>query len=602
MSGRGAAAVFCAALAFAVYWNALGNGFALDDVVVIEQNAAVHSLDSIPSFYRQFQWGGYRPVALTTYALDWAIWDGRPFGFHLTNVVLHALVTALVVLLLGRFLPVAAALAGGAVFAVHPVHVEAVANVVGRAELLAAAAFLMALGLHAAGTRPLERGGPGAGSIFLIAVLYAAGILSKETAITLPLAVFLIDAARADLQVSRLGEYFARRVATYGALAVGAAAALGARFLAVGAAGFEGAPPAFHGGADLATRVFTMLTVWPHYVRLLVAPIQLSPDYSPAVIVPVDHLTTAGIYGLGLVAAILGLAALAWRRTPWAAAGPFWSAITLLPVSNVFFVSGILLAERTLYLPSVGVALVAAGLTEPVVFYGRRYLRVAWGLAAAAAVVAFARWTVLQNPVWMSTETVVEAVTEVFPTSYRGHWLRGNMLAWSGERDAALSEYGVAADLWPHDPRMWVDLAGQNLRWERWRAAEQAARRAVEVAPHSRGARQMLARVLYEAGRMEEARTEALRGLAAVGADPSLYAILSASYRRQGRYAEAARAWRAALTRDTWQGWLELARLRAAAGDTAAAFATLDTAGGFVALAAAQDSIEETRLRLLRRR
>ena len=136
--------VSVALLATAVYVNSLGNGFAYDDETILQNREVLHNLANVGELVTAEYWPAmfhsalYRPLTLLSFAVDWAVWKGSPFGFHLVNVALHAFVAALVALLLLRLFPWWAALAGGAVFAVHPVHTEAVANVVGRGELLVA--------------------------------------------------------------------------------------------------------------------------------------------------------------------------------------------------------------------------------------------------------------------------------------------------------------------------------------------------------------------------------------------------------------------------------------------------------------------------------
>src|SRR2546427_3869473 len=140
-------------LAIAVYVDSLGNGLVLDDESVIVENQAVrHPLDwrtilLTSSWFSDVAPSiAYRPLTTWTFALDHALHAERPFGYHLVNVLGHAAVTALVVALAASLglSPPAAGLAG-ALFAVHPIHTEVVANGVGRAEILAAGLALVAL-------------------------------------------------------------------------------------------------------------------------------------------------------------------------------------------------------------------------------------------------------------------------------------------------------------------------------------------------------------------------------------------------------------------------------------------------------------------------
>src|SRR5690606_26656657 len=138
-------AIAVAVLAIVVYANSIANGFAYDDVLIIETNSRVHQLRDQASIWLKPYWpnygpelGLYRPLAIFFYAVQWAVSGGEPWLFHTMNVLMHAGVSVLVFLLLARLASTPAALVGGIIFAVHPVHTEVVANVVGQAELIAA--------------------------------------------------------------------------------------------------------------------------------------------------------------------------------------------------------------------------------------------------------------------------------------------------------------------------------------------------------------------------------------------------------------------------------------------------------------------------------
>ena len=142
----GYGAIVTALLALATYLLALHNGFAFDDAVLIPRDARVTNgeLGALitTSYWKDAAMALYRPLTSLTFGLDWAAADGSAAWFHFTNVLWHMLASVLVYVLLLRYFDVGAALLGAALFAVHPVHVEAVANVVGRAELIAATMVL----------------------------------------------------------------------------------------------------------------------------------------------------------------------------------------------------------------------------------------------------------------------------------------------------------------------------------------------------------------------------------------------------------------------------------------------------------------------------
>ena len=131
-----AAAVLLAVGAYAI---SVGHGFVYDDVHVIQANPDLHSIANWWAIVTSPWWGpeAYRPLTALTFAVDWTIGGGDPRVFHVTNIAVHAIATALVYRLARSLLPTLAATAAALFFAVHPVHVEAVANLVGRAEVLA---------------------------------------------------------------------------------------------------------------------------------------------------------------------------------------------------------------------------------------------------------------------------------------------------------------------------------------------------------------------------------------------------------------------------------------------------------------------------------
>ena len=217
--------------------NSLGNDFAYDDLLVVERNEDIHSLRTLPGTFFKPYWPGphgralglWRPLTTWVFGAQWALWQGSPVGFHVVNVLLKGVAAALVAALLGHLLPVSAALLGGLVFAVHPVHVEAVANVVGMSELLAANLYLGACLLVVRRAGRME-----AWRVSAVGGLFLAAVLAKESAVTLPGAVLLIDAAGRELRVADVGPYLKQRIALYAVFAVIVAVFLAGRVMVVG--------------------------------------------------------------------------------------------------------------------------------------------------------------------------------------------------------------------------------------------------------------------------------------------------------------------------------------------------------------------------------
>jgi Flp pilus assembly protein TadD len=561
-------------VAVAAYVNSVANGFAYDDNSVVLGNPVV----------TEGRWGDallapywaeaghegtlYRPVTVGAFTAEWRLWHGSPLGYHAVNVLVHALVSALVLALLARFVPMPAALAGAVWFAVHPVHVEAVANVVGLAELLAAAAVLGACLLYLQGA-----GTPGrrAARLGALSVLYLVGLGAKEIAVTLPGVLLLLEVCRRD-RASPLSVRLRREALVYLSLTAVLAAYLVLRASVLGTITGEIPSPALQ-GLTTGERILTALTVWPEYLRLMVFPRTLSADYAPGVLMTARGVSATVVAGAVVVLAWVGSAFAARRAAPTVAAGLGWFAITILPVSNLLFPAGILLAERTLYLPSVGVALAVGGLAEAVRRRAPpRTLRGTAALGLVAGVALFVR-TVERNPAWMSTFVVLSTLADEHPESFLALRTRASGLAHVGEFDQAARYFDLAAELVPRHYGVLTEAADFFARRRSDERAEELVRQAIAVAPDQPTAYRIFAGMRIRQGRGREGHHIALEGLARAGPDRELWALVSESYIAKGDLEAAVRARRAALGQDSTSvhDWNRLAELLEALGRAEAA-------------------------------
>jgi hypothetical protein len=441
----------CAAVALVaavVYGGTLRNAFALDDGHIILGNALVHNGSGIWRAFLTSYWppafGGflYRPLPVATFALDWQV--GGPAWFHFVNVLWHALSSVLVVLLAARWTNLRAALLAGLVFAVHPVHVEAVANIVSRSELMATAFTLAGVYVAVELDRP-----------WLSAALWGLGLLSKESAGVAPLLVALAWWAG----VGRPRPPVRRAWLFAGAWGVAAALYLTAAAVVLhGSVGSAGTAPVFVGHSPVAVRL-TAVAELVDLFRLLLVPITLRVDYSPdeRTIVPgiLDGRFLSGVLVLALWAVLV---VVAWRRRRRVeAVGLAWIGIAYIPVSNLIVPIGILMAERTLYLPSAGLAL-ALGAAA-----GRLPAR-PLALGAALVILAGAVRTVERVPVWRDNLHVVLSLLEDSPRSYQGPMASAGVYLEAGQPEKALEAAGAAASIFPLDPRPYLIGAHAALK------------------------------------------------------------------------------------------------------------------------------------------
>ena len=580
------AALLAAALAVSVYANSLVNRFAYDDARVILDNAELHSLATLPGAVFKPYWHGndgelelglWRPTTTLLLGLEYAVAGENPALYHAVNVVGHGLVTLLVVLVLAHLVAVPIAFAAGLLFAVHPVHVEAVSNVVGGAEVVAAGFFLLAVLVHLRGPSSWSRS-------LVVAALYGLAFGAKESAVTLPGVIFLVDAARRRLDFTDLPTYVREQWRGYAALVVVAAVMLMARAQILGSI----ANPEVAVGARLLLeipRVWTLAEVWTHYARLMVFPLDLASDYTPAVIPISTGFHALNTIGLCLALLVFTGALFSWRQPEMDSRsvsarvfgfGVLWFAIAVSPVSHVFFVAGVLLGERTLYLPSVGAVVILAWL---LVSLARRRREV--GLTALTLVVALMGWrSWTRTPTWLDDGTMFETLISDYPHSGRSQWLMGDIYMSQGRQSEALRVYREAIPNLGAHHGLTTQIGRKLLAAGNLRGAEGLLRQAWNEAPDVASAPALLG-VLYsrlgDAERTEQALIAALELQPGNGVS---HHLMSWALSEQGRWAEAADARRRVieLGEDVWQQWTWLADLQARAGDSDAARAALQTA------------------------
>ena len=427
-----------ALLAVAVYAGTLGHEFVFDDTPEVVDNEGIRSLRNVPSFFAQPAWKGsgednpiYRPLTTATYALNHALSGLSPWSYHLGNVLLHALAAVLVLALaLELGLPSGAGLAAAALFAVHPVHVEAVANVAGRKDLLATVFTLAAVLAHA---RALRRGGA---ALVAAPLAVLAAMLSKESGLACLAVIAVRDLVAGGDSRRRRG----RVLGLYAAYGVVLAGYLAARWGAVGSLGvpainFEENPIA---RVPAAVRVMTAVAVIGRGLALMVAPVSLSPDYSHAAIDAVTRPADPGfLLSLAVLVAAVTAAVAGRRRAPALAFAVLWYLATLFPASNLAVPIGTIFGERLLYTPSVGFCL---GIAVAIGWLSGTRARATARWITVAAVVLLAWRTAAYAAVWKDELSLFAWGARVQPRSAKMQQCLG----------AALMERGRPAEALPH--------------------------------------------------------------------------------------------------------------------------------------------------------
>ena len=462
----------------------LGNGFAFDDVALVANNPAVATLSGVPHLFvapygasSGENSGLFRPVTLASLALNRAVTGPGPLGFHGVNVLLNAAVAALAWIgLRGAGARYGTALLGAALFAVHPLHCEAVANVAGRAELLAALFTLAAWIAHRAG-RPMTA-----------ALLFLGAILSKEGVVLAPLLFWADDHVQGERKRWRAYAGFA---GAFAILAVLRIVALGPHQGAGSATPLDN--PA--GAAGSVPRVLTAVWVQLKYALLALWPHPLSCDYSFNVI-PVARSPLDPRFLAGLVFLVLIAAAIVWgsrRRPPVALAALIWS-VFFLPSSNLLFPTGTIMAERLAYLPCLGVCLLAGQAGAAWAARGKRDA----AAIVTVSIVAIAALSVLtwqRNSVWKDNLTLTTTDVETYPSSAKLQAGAATFLGKAGRDAESEARFRRALDIYPDYPQMHYNLAVLLLKRGARDEAIEHLNRSAALAPDNPLPRQLLNRI-----------------------------------------------------------------------------------------------------------
>ncbi|HVE77918.1 MAG TPA: tetratricopeptide repeat protein [Gemmatimonadaceae bacterium] len=519
-----AAGVALLALAASV-WS-LTNGFVYDDVHAIVRDERIHSLAAWWEVFTRPYWsaaigaGLYRPLTSLAYALLWALGKGSALPYHAANIVLYTLVCVAVWRLARHLLPAGAAWLAAALFAVHPVHVEAVAGAVGLAELLASLAVVAAVAVYVSARR---RGDVTLAGGALVAALYVMATLAKEHGVLLP--ALLAAAELTVVDDRRPWRTRARALATlFVVLTMIGGAYVVARDLVPGVtlADASVAPLARY---ERTARVYTFLSIVPEWARLFLWPARLSADYSPPAVAVVEHPSLALLPGAAILMIFLALIVAARRRAPVVTFGLVWAAITLALVTNLVVLAGFLLAERTLFLASVGVVLaVGAGvaLLRPRLAALPSAPRRAAAAAVALLLAAGVTRSALRQRVWRDDETLLARTVADAPLSYRAHWMWSIRLFETGRLAAGEREARIALRLHERDPALHTDLAARYKLAGRCDAAVPLFRSALALDPWRNDARLLLLECLFALGEFSAARAEADSGARYWPKDPGV--------------------------------------------------------------------------------
>lgn len=455
------------------YGNSLDNNFVFDDKAVIVKNELVKDIHNIPlifttSYWEGYRWEGiekneqslYRPLVIFSYNLNHFISGTNPFSYHLVNLILH-LFNSILVFLLCLYLFESwrwvSSLIVSLLFVTHPIHTEAVTGIVGRAELLCFCFYILSLLFY------LKARLPNSSHTTVCYLLslgsYFLALLSKESAVTLLGVVILIDwLYHYQGQLKAMLENGLHTIKrNYLGFILATLVYVILRFLILKNPLNPGSIPLLDNPLIAASswqRIITALKIIGNYIILLIFPIKLSADYSYNQIpVSTTVFEPEFLCSLLLIVTAVGLAFWWSRKMKVISFSLFFFFITLSITSNLLLIVGTIMAERLLYLPSLGFCIFVVALGQKALA-GVSQKRRVFSLYSLAVVVVFlislyALRSLIRNRDWKDEAHLFSSVVRNAPQSARGHNQMAAVYFQNGNYKLALKEARRAVEIYP---------------------------------------------------------------------------------------------------------------------------------------------------------
>ncbi len=511
---------------FLSFLPALRNGFVnWDDNVNILQNTAFRGMGA-----EQLEWmfttlfgGHYQPLTWLSFAADYQVWGLQPFGYHLTNLVLHTIGAVLFFFVALQLLQWAfgedklpsqsarywcAALAA-AIFALHPLRVESVAWVTERRDVLSGVFFFACLLAYfkAVGGKEFR-----AGCYLLAVLLFAGSLLSKATAMTLPAVLLVIDVypcMRLRRKIATVPRLLGEKI-PFLILSVAAA------WVAVGAQRAAGAMRSLE-ESDVLSRLATICYGYCFYVWKLFVPNDLSPLYripEREKLLGLTFIITVTLLALAVIVSIA-----LWKKFPAFLAVFACYVLILSPVSGIAQSGKQLVADRYSYLALLPFAILIAGAllrmySRPRESEERKKTVKVFTVLACLCVLGLSPLTFAQTMVWTNSVTLWDQAAGVDPDSSVALVNLGEALFESKNYRAAGIAFLRARELDKDDAKAHNGLGISLLQLEQYDESLKSLKEAVRLAPGNPKYRCNLGYTLSGFNLLEEAATEYSKALA----------------------------------------------------------------------------------------
>ncbi len=487
-----AVVVLLLTLAFAVYANSFRNQFVLDDLELVVNNPLIESRQNIIDIFKVGLFPAvplaenfYRPVQSLTLKFDYLLWRKNPFGYHITNTLIHTINAILIfsiVLLITHNRRIA--MIASVLFAVHPIHTAAVTYISGRADPLVALFGLTSLSFFIIYSE-FKR------ILYYLAsvVFFILALLSKEISLVLPLLFILYDICFLKKEKkTNVINFWIKRYAIYIFIVIA--------YILLRASVFNFSSFLQIGKLDFTARFLTACYIFLNYLKLLILPFGLHIDRT---IQPIVSIFSPYCFAKVVILAVLGYAFIkSYKISKIIFFASAWFLINFIPISNLFRPLNAPMAEHWMYFPSIGFFILAAVGIDKIASI--KLLKHSESIIVIFLIVSLSILTIKQNFVWKDRHTLYRHALKFSPNRPRLHSYLGNAYKDQGLFELALSEFNEAIRLNPEYAENYCNLGNLYEKTGRYNDAINAYRKSIAIKPKSASAYNNLGNVFTRKG------------------------------------------------------------------------------------------------------
>jgi len=537
-------------LAIIPYLNSLNNDFLWDDIDLIRDNPDIREFKNLPKLFLspfghpvQFKENllFYRPIIFVSYMVDFKIWGLNPLGYHLSNIIFHAIASILIFfILLKIFSDFNLSLISSLIFAVHPIHTESVTWISGRTDLLCTLLLLISLNEYLNLLKTTGR-------IFYFhysvsIVFFCLSIFSKEMGLVLPLIISFYETLVLSEKTSILSSLLIslRRCLLF---LIPVLLYLSLRLVALKRNLYYSL-----GHDSFKERLLPVFNIFFDYIKLLLFPINLNSLY--IVEIPETLLNSRVIVPFLVLLAVFIFSISSKRNLKEFFVGASWFFITSLPISNIIPFSTIVKAEHFLYLPSVGFSIIA-GLflvnLKKNSFRMATPFKIVSLLLIILIIIFYGLLTIKRNYVWKNEVTIFEDQVLKSSSSPIAHNNLGLAYKSLGKLELAKREFLTAKRINPRMQNSYINLGNLFHDSGNMALAIKNYQKAIEINPSEAYVHNNLGVAYAKIGNMNEAVKEFEIASKLNPAYPSPYINLGNAYARMKKFDKAVIALKKAI-------------------------------------------------------